>query len=186
MADRCPQRSHWVNAVDGMGRSIDPIVLAATEEVAPRALRYGEKLLRDPAVAATLLEESAATVSRAIRIKSDGGTPRVQNLQAYVFRAFVRRVNKARRRDLLLSNNGPLNPGVHHNSVVPSEEIELKVLTSEFLTSCDAVTRDMFYRRIQGFSWKEIARIHGISAHAAESKFSQALRRVRKKLGLDR
>lgn len=186
MADRSRQSIIWVNAVDRLGRSINPAVLAAAEEVAPRALQYGQRVLLDPAVAATLLEESAATVSRAIKLKGDGGTARIQNLQAYVFRAFVRRVNKARQKDLLLSNRGGLNAGVHHNPVVPSKEIELKVLVSEFLARCDAVTRDMFYRRMQGFSWKEIARVHGISTHAAESKFSQALRRVRKKLGLDR
>lgn len=185
MADRSRQASSWVNAVDRLGRRIDPSVLAAAEEIAPRAVLYGERLLCDSALATTLLEEAAATVSRAIKLKRDAGT-QVQNLQAYIFRAFVRRVNKARRRDLLLSNHGALNPGVHCNPVDLGNDIEFKVLVNEFLARCDSVTRDMFYRRIQGFSWKEIARVHGISVHAAESKFSQALRRVRKKLGLDR
>ncbi|MGH9792739.1 MAG: hypothetical protein ACRD5W_16150, partial [Candidatus Acidiferrales bacterium] len=105
MADRSRLSSYCVNAVDRLGRGIDPVVLAAAEEVAPGALQYGERLLRDPALATTLLEESAATVSRAIRLKSDGGATSVRNLQAYVFRAFVRRVNKARRKDLFLSNH---------------------------------------------------------------------------------
>ena len=186
MADRSRQSSFWINGVDRLGRGIDPIVLAAAEEVAPGALQYGERLLRDPALATTLLEESAATVSRAIRLNGDRGGIGVRNLQAYVFRAFVRRVNKARRRDVLLSSQGASNPSVPGNPVDLTEDIELKVLVNEFLARCDPVTRDMFYRRIQGFSWKEIAHVHGRSAHAAESKFSQALRRVRKNLGLDR
>jgi len=186
MADRSRQSSFWVNAVDRSGRSIDPAVLAAAEEVAPRALQYGQRLLLDPALAATLLEESAATVSRAVGLKGNASSDGVRNLQAYIFRTFVRRVNKTRRRDILLSNQGALNPSVQSNPVDLSEDVELKVLVNEFLARCDPVTRDMFYRRIQGFSWKEIAHVHGISAHAAESKFSQALRRVRKKLGLDR
>jgi DNA-directed RNA polymerase specialized sigma24 family protein len=169
-----------------LGRTIDPPVLAAAEEIAPRAVQYGERLLRDPALATTLLEESAATVSRAIKLKGDAGPARVGNLQAYIFRAFVRRVNKARRKDLLLSNHCALNPGVHCNLMERGEDIELKVLVGEFLTRCDPVTRDMFYRRMQGFSWKEIARVYGISTHAAESKFSQALQSIRKKLGLHR
>lgn len=186
MADRSRQSSFWINGVDRLGRGIDPIVLAAAEEVAPGALQYGERLLRDPALAATLFEESAATVSRVLRLKRDGATTRIRNLQAYVFRTFVRRVNRVRQRDLFLLNHSELNAEVHHKAVVTTEEMELRVLVSEFLARCDAVTRDMFYRRMQGFSWKEIGRIHDISAHAAESKFSQALRRVRKKLGLDR
>lgn len=186
MAERSRPSSYWVNAVDRLGRAIDPLVLTAAEEVAPGALQFGERLLRDPALVATLLEESAATVSRAVRLKGNANSDGVRNLQAYIFRTFVRRVNKARRRDILLSNQSALNPSVQSNPVHLSEDVELKVLVNEFLARCDPVTRDMFYRRIQGFSWKEIARVHGISVHAAESKFSQALRRVRKKLGLDR
>ena len=48
-------------------------------------------------------------------------------------------------------------------------DLESQILVSEFLTRCDPVTRDMFYRRSQGFSWKEIGKVYGISAHAAES-----------------
>ena len=186
MVDRSRQSILWVNAIDRFGRSISPVVLAAAEEVASRALQYGQRLLLDPALAATLLEESAATVSRAVRLKGNASTDGIRNLQAYIFRTFVRRVNKARRRDILLSNQGALNPGVQSNPADVSEDVEHKVLVNEFLARCDPVTRDMFYRRIQGFSWKEIAHVHGRSAHAAESKFSQALRRVRKNLGLDR
>ncbi len=186
MADASRQYSFLINATDRLGREIDHAVLAAAEAIASRAVEYGERLLRDPALATTLLEEAAATVSRAIKLKGDAGVGRVRNLQAYVFRAFVRRVNKTRRRDLLLSNHGFSNSGVHCNSLELCDDIELRVLVGEFLTRCDPVTRDMFYRRMQGFSWKEIARAHGISTHAAESKFSQTLRRIRKKLGLDR
>jgi DNA-directed RNA polymerase specialized sigma24 family protein len=42
----------------------------------------------------------------------------------------------------------------------------------------------MFYRRIEGFSWKEIGRSYGISNDAAKVRFSEALRRIGEKLGL--
>lgn len=186
MADSSRQTNFWISAVDRLGRAIDPAVLAAAEEIGPRAVLYGERLLHDSASATNLLEEAAATVSLAIKLKGDVGPGRVRNLQAYIFRAFVRLVNKTRRKDLFLSNHGALNPAVCSNVRDVSEDMELRVLVTEFLSRCDPVTRDMFYRRMQGFSWKEIARAHGISTHAAESKFSQALRRVRTKLGLDR
>ena len=50
-----------VNSVDRLGRRIDPVVLNAAEEIGRRALRHAERQLIDPAVAATLLEEAAAT-----------------------------------------------------------------------------------------------------------------------------
>jgi len=71
-----------------------------------------------------------------------------------------------------------------HNSTDPLAELELKILVDEFLTRCDPVTRDMFYRRIQGFSWKGIGLSYGISSHAAESRFSQALHKIKQRLGL--
>jgi len=175
-----------INAVDRLGRRIDAAVLAAAEEIGPRAVQYGERLLRDPALATSLLEESAATVSRAIRLKRNTGAADIRNLQAYIFRAFLRRVNKARRKDPLLANPTGVNPALYGNPVDVSQEFDLKVLVDEFLTRCDPVIRDMFYRRMQGFSWKEIARVYGTSAHSAESRFSQALRRIRKKIGLER
>lgn len=184
MADRCRQSTFWINAVDRLGRRIDPSVLAAAEGIASRAVLCGERLLRDPALAITLLEEAAATVSRSIGLKGAAGADRVRNLQAYIFRAFVRRVNKARRKELLLSNHLGSNPRVRQSTVDLGGDIELKVLVDEFLARCDPVTRDTFHRRLQGFSWKEIGRAYGISAHAAESKFSQALQRIREKLGL--
>src|SRR5712691_8561149 len=70
-----------------------------------------------------------------------------------------------------------------HNSADPEAELELKILVDELLTRCDPVTRDMFYRRIQGFSWKEIGTVYGISGHAAEARFSKNLEKIRKRLG---
>ncbi|MCI0626527.1 MAG: hypothetical protein L0387_33575 [Acidobacteria bacterium] len=184
MAEQSRQSTFLISAVDRLGRRIDPGVLAEVEQLGPRAIQYGEKLLRDPALAISLLEESAATVSRVIRIKRNDGSG-ISNLGAYIFRAFVRLVNKTRRKDLLLCNQAALTAGSLRKPIGGSEDLELKIFLTEFLSRCDPVTRDMFYRRMQGFSWKEIAGVHGISPHAAESKFSQALRRVRKKLGLD-
>ncbi len=173
-----------INAVDRLGRRIDPVVLDAAHQIAPRAIRYAEKLLGDPALATDLLEESAAAVSRVLASKNGTENAHVRNLSPYLFRAFIRRVNKARRKHPTFMELTTDNPTVHHNWASPSKHFEYKVLVDEFLTCCDHVTRDMFYRRVRGFSWREIGKVYGISSHAAESRFSQALQRVRKKLKL--
>ncbi len=49
-----------LNPVDRLGRNIDPEVLAAAEEIFPRALEHGLKSLGDSAVIANVLEEVAA------------------------------------------------------------------------------------------------------------------------------
>ena len=181
---RPPNRSLRVSPVDRLGRNISPLVLDAAEEIGRRALEHAERLLIDPAVAAGLLEEAAATVSRAIDSKKPCTQNDVRDLPSYLFRAFIRRVNRAKRRQLSQDDATRVLAFESDISTNPQAEIELKILVDELLTRCDPVTRDMFYRRIQGFSWKEIAVCYGISDHAAKSRFSQALRRIARKLGL--
>ena len=169
-----------INPTDPLGRAIEPAVLDAAEEIGQRAVHYAEKLVGDPALATNLLEESAAAVSRVLRSQQAHTHVQVRDLRAYLFRAFIRRVNKVRRRQLVIGERKPTPP--KGSSV--SGDLETQILIGEFLTRCDPVTRDMFYRRSQGFSWKEIGKVYGISAHAAESRFSQTLQRVRRRLGL--
>jgi DNA-directed RNA polymerase specialized sigma24 family protein len=169
-----------LSPVDRFGRAIDPLVLNAAAQIGSRAIAHAEKLLTDPAIAANLLEECAAAVSRVLHKPRPDTDHPIRDLQAYLFRAFIRRVNRAKRRMPSLGN--PTNTS--DAAFRATQNFEEKILVDELLTRCDPVTRDMFIRRNQGFSWKEIGEIYSISAHAAESRFSQALQRVRKKLGL--
>ena len=173
--------SFRISPVDQFGRKIDPLVLAAAQELFPRALEHGVKLLGDPAVVTNELEEVAATVSRVLRTKRSTGNPeQIRNLAGYVFRAFVRRVNRLRRRQ-------PVMVSLAEAAQVPewadpSRQLETKMLLDECLAQCDFVAQDMAWRRIQGFSWEDVGKIHDLSAHAAEARFSQALQRARARL----
>lgn len=183
-SERPSNRSFRFSPVDRRGRRIRPSVLEAAEEIGRRAIEHAEKELIDPAVAATLLEEAAATVSRALDVKRHYTQNTVRDLPSYLFRAFIRRVNKTKKRQLIYEDAVPVGSVGSHSSTDPRAELELKILIDELLTTCDPVTRDMFYRRIQGFSWKEIGLSYGISSDAAKSRFSQALHRIGKRLGL--
>jgi len=79
---------------------------------------HAEKLLIDPAVAANLLEEAAATVSRAISAKPVNQHP-VRDLQSYLFHAFLRRVNKRHKRDLSMAQALQIHALASRNSVIP-------------------------------------------------------------------
>jgi hypothetical protein len=173
-----------ISPVDRLGRRISPLVLDAAEQVSRRAIEHAEKFLIDPAVAATLLEEAAATVSRALDSKRRSIQSDVRDLPSYLFRAFIRRVNRIKRRQLIQEHAAHVISLSSDNSTDPQADLELKILVDELLTMCDPVTRDMFYRRSQGFSWKEIGLSYRLSGHAAESRFRQALRRVGERLGL--
>jgi len=173
-----------LNPVDRRGRHIDPVVLAAAEEIFPRALEHGLKLLGDPARVADALEEVAATVSRLLTRQAAPGDPApIRNLQGYVFRALIRRVNRLKRKEpVLLGINAMSQPFLTHRWSDPSRQFDMKILVDECLAQCDFTTRDMFWRRAQGFTWKEIGKVHGLSSHAAEVRFLHAVRGVRARL----
>jgi DNA-directed RNA polymerase specialized sigma24 family protein len=167
-----------LNSVDRHGRHIDAAVLAAAEEIFPRALDYGLTVLGDSAVVANVLEESAAKVSRLLKSKDPPGQPApIQDLASYIFRAFLRDVNRLRRKQLVLVSS-PDEDLESLRRTDPSRQILIKILADEFLARCDPMTQDMFGLRMQGFTWEEIGRNLGISAHAAEKRFSQTLRRA--------
>lgn len=176
-------RSFQVSPVDRFGRGINPVVVDAAQQIGRRAIHHAEKLHVDPAIAANLLEEAAAAVSRALARKRDRPQDPIRDLRGYLFRAFIRRVNKKLRRQLQVDNAVRILLVTSQNSNDPLLELERKILIDELLASGDDVTRDVFYRRIQGLSWYEIGKSYGRSGHAAESRFSEAIRRLAKRLG---
>jgi hypothetical protein len=177
-------RNLLISHVDRRGRTIGHPVLAATEGIGRRAMEHAEQLFFDPAIAATLLEEAAASVSRALLSKRQSRQAGVGDLPSYLFRAFIRRINRAKKRQLIQEAAILAHFAESRNSTDNEADLDFKILVDELIARCDPVTREMFYRRIRGFSWKEIGFSHGISAHAAESRFSQAIHKLANKLGL--
>src|SRR6201984_2319180 len=98
---RPPKLNARISPVNRHGRSISPPVLEAAEEIVNRAVEHAEQLLVDPAIAATLLEDAAAAVSRALRSEIGQQRQHVRDLPCYLFRAFIRRVNRVKREQLI-------------------------------------------------------------------------------------
>jgi DNA-directed RNA polymerase specialized sigma24 family protein len=167
-----------LNAVDRRGRKIDPAVLEAAEVIFSDALEYGRKLLGDPAVVTNALEEVAASVSLTARVQNPTSPLRGRDLRLYLFRAFLNEVNRQKRKEpTLLGLTEALASWAD-----PSQALEDKMLLEEFLRLCEPWMQDMALRRMQGFSWDEIGEVYGVSGHAAEARFSHALRQARERL----
>lgn len=169
-----------ISPTDHRGRMIDPTVVEAAEAIGQRAIQYADRILGDPAVAADVFDDAAATVSRVVRLKQRCQES-ILDLQAYLFRTFIRRVSKLKAHESRFIDR---RHGDSNERSYGPEEFDSKILIAELLARCDPTVRDMFFQRIQGFSWKEIGNAHGVSAHAAESRYSKALHRVGKRLGL--
>ena len=165
------------NSVDRFGRPIDPGVFRIAEEIAPRAVSYGERLLGDSAVALTLFEEAAASVSRALREEVASGDLHVREMRRYLFRCYLRRISAARRAESsVVTAAESLSPSLLQNS--DPRTIEAAVVLRELQDRCDSVTRIILQRRLAGCSWKQIEREFGISANAAALRLRRAIRQL--------
>lgn len=169
-----------LNSVDLSGREIDPTVLSVANRIAPKAIPYAEKLLGDPAVAMNLFEQAAASVSEAIKTKQASGSP-VRDLGAYLFRAYIRLVSESKRKDAALQESLDAQ-AENQNWHLDLVRAEAALLLDEIMSTCDRLTREVAFRRLEGLSWKEIGDRYGLSAHAVEARFSKALDRARKRL----
>ena len=187
MASGVSPSSFRLNSVDRHGRQIDPAVLAAAEAVFPRALEHGVNLLGDSAVVANTLEEVAATVSQLIARRDPPGEPApIRNLPGYVFRAFVRQANRLKSKELAVLDAAIAGQTLAQRLADPSRQMEMRILVDECLAQFDFTARDMCWRRLEGFTWDEIGPVHGLSGHAAEVRFLNAVRAVKAKLARSR
>ena len=131
----------------------------------------------------TALEEVAATVSQVLKGKDPPGElAHIRDLRAYMFRAFLRHVNHLKCKELAVVSLSEAGQMSEPPWADPLRELETKMLLDECLAQCDFIAQDMAWRRMQGFSWEEVGKIHGLSAHAAEARFSHALQQARERL----
>ncbi len=173
-----------VNAVDPLGRPIEPCVLSVAQEIAPQAVAYAQKSLADPCVAMNLLEEAAATVSEAVLAKHLAELPPIRDMRAYLYRAFLRRLAAKRQAEIRMEEAFEerlrLNEGMSFD-----EKLEARLLLKQILCMCDRKTMWIVWERIEGRSWDEIAYDCVMTNRAARLHYSRALREIREALQTD-
>ena len=183
MDEARPDGGVRISPVDRRGRRIAPSVLNAAEAIASRAIGYAERFRIDAAVASNVLEEAAARVSRQVGSRRTGER-QIRDIESYLFCVFLRLLNARQPQALLAADIPQKRSSAARNSVDPRTWLERKILIDELLLHCDPLTTEMWRRRIEGFSWKEIGKLYKISGHAAESRLSKTLQRIRRRLGL--
>jgi DNA-directed RNA polymerase specialized sigma24 family protein len=142
-------------------------------------VRYAEKVLGDPALAISLFEETAATVSQTRRDKAASGKPDVTDIRGYLFLAYMRRVRRQKRMEAVLNDPTSLSLA-RQAQYADVQDLERSLFLAEALASCDKVTQNIVLRRLEGYSWREIERRCGVSSGAARKRFSSTVQRLRK------
>jgi hypothetical protein len=167
-----------MNAVDPLGRPIEPSVLSVAQEIAPQALCYAEKFVGDPCVAMNLLEKAAGAVSEAVLAKEAARVPPIHDLRAYLYRAYLRRI-AAERQDETCMQLSAEDHLIRNEALDMEARVETKLLLKQVLGMCDRKTRAVIWGRMEGRSWDEIAYELVTSNHAARLHYSKALRAIR-------
>jgi DNA-directed RNA polymerase specialized sigma24 family protein len=150
--------------------SVSGKVWEAVQRMSVSALRYAERYyVRDPSVVAGSLEDAAEAMLRVNR----GNLERVRNLDAYLLRAFTRKIKRHVAREIKLV-------GIEYAEQIPdpSDDVFRRLFAHELIAMMDDSTRLLFERWVAGYSWAEIGRELGIDPHLAEQHFYLGLRNL--------
>jgi RNA polymerase sigma-70 factor (ECF subfamily) len=146
--------------------------------------RYGEKLYHYLAVklgscqdAEDILQETFYRFGRySVRWRM------VKNPKAFVFRAVRNEANRFLKRKTLQQKKMEMNPERINaiTSVVQGPDDRAEKLLAEYLTKLPDAQRDIIVLKVfEGMTFKEIARICGLSINTAASRYRYALSKLR-------
>ena len=179
--DSEPDPPVWIWQLDQSGTAVDTDLLDAERRNWGRVRSYAERHQQDSAKAADILEVVLLSLSRARRAHRKSGST-IRNLDTYLYVAFVRRLNRHVARQPKIQFVGSLQDlealsGIQTRGKPPLVEDEL--LVNELLRYANRRTRDMFFLRTSGYSWKEVARILRTTANSAQVLFNNGIGKAR-------
>jgi len=100
-------------------------------------------------------------------------------LRAYLFRVFVRRVLQEKKKQLVVDDASAQALELLPSFDSSSRKLEAGLLLDELMGTCGRVAQGIAFRRLEGFSWKEIGKEFGMSPIAAELRFRRAIEQAR-------
>src|SRR5437868_8535215 len=175
----------WMDGKDPTGEPIDSALIEAARKIFERVEYLTELQLHDVARAPQILEQSVHDVAAAIRNKTAEDEV-VENLEAYLYRAVVRKINDIQARERRIEYVHSLEllerlAARGEDDWVTAFQRDLQL--EEILSHLDPRTREIFTRRASGDSWDEVAKAMGISGgDNARSLFRYGVRKARERL----
>jgi len=171
----------WIWQSADPGAAIETDLLDAARRNWPRVLSYAQRYQQDSSVAADIFETALLATSRVKRARQKSGKP-IRNFDAYVYVAFVRKFKRYLARQPKIQFVGSLqdvdtHSDIRHSKVPPAVEHDL--LAKELLQRMSHRTRQTFYLRTNGYSWKETARFLNTTANSAQVLFTKEIGKIR-------
>jgi hypothetical protein len=178
----------WIWQSADPGAAIETDLLDAARRNWPRVLSYTQRYQQDSSVAADILETALLATSRVKRARQKSGNP-IRNLDTYVYVAFLRKFKRYLARQPKIQFVGSLQDvdtlsDIRHSKGLPAVEHEL--LAKELLQHMSQRTRQTFFLRTNGYSWKETARFLQTTANSAQVLFNKEIGKLRSRIPKER
>lgn len=176
----------WMPKKDKSGGVFKKNIAQAALKSWDRLREYAARERIDSSFAADIVESIVKTMSAR---RSRSGERPVRNLGPYIFATFTRRIKRLAARERRIEYIGTLR---ELESFKASEDwewalrLENRIQAEEAIGYMDEQTRRTYLRRLQGFSWKVIAKKQGVSVNGAIKSYSRGLSRVRERMLLKR
>ena len=159
----------WLSPWEATGLPRSGAMIDAARRVWGSVLAYTKQALGETEPALEFLEKTVRCVERSQKKHE------IRDLSAYIFRSYIRQIaaERRRRRRLLpfdAATHGPLHT---------ETELEQRVLAQEALAMIRVDILPLVFRRMEGWTWDEIAAQFGQPKHVLESRYSYEMRRVR-------
>lgn len=178
-----PHDSFWMPDHDPQGGPIDQRIINAAQRIWPQVVETSRRNLRDQHLAFQLLEMSVYAVSKAIK-RRHGREP-IEDLDAYLFLAFRRFLNRIKKKEEAIE-------AIEQEEVIEWNKLRLEgrslslfdkdLLVGQIIESMDLRTRDIYLMRVAGLNWSEIGQELGMSGNEAGVVYNQGLKRTKSKL----
>jgi hypothetical protein len=171
----------WIWQPGGSGTEVESDLLDAGQRNWPRVLSYARRCEQDSSVAANILEAVLLATARVKIARQKSGNP-IRSLDTYVYVAFTRKFKRYLARQPKIQFVGSLQDvdtlsDIRHSKGPPAVEHDL--LAKELLQHMSQRTRQTFFLRTNGYSWKETARFLKTTANSAQVLFNKEIGKIR-------
>lgn len=172
----------WLPKKDKSGIVFKSTVAQAAIKNWDRLRNYAARERIDSSFAADISENIVKNMSAS---RGRAGDSEVRNPGSYIFARFTRRIKRLAARERKIEYVGTLydigSPEAAQDWEWPLR-IDNAIQASEAIGYMDEPTRRTYLRRMQGFSWKVIAKKQRVSVNTAIKSYSRGLSRVRERM----
>jgi hypothetical protein len=176
-----PDTPVWIWQPEDSGTAVESDLLDAGRRNWPRVISYARRYEQDSSVAANILEAVLLATSRVKIARRKSGNP-IRNLDTYVYVAFLRKFKRYLARQPKIQFVGSLQDVDTLSDIRSSKgppAVEHDLLAKELLQHMSQRTRQTFFLRTNGYSWKETARFLKTTANSAQVLFNKEIGKLR-------